>query len=78
MALPKRRHSITRGRKRRTHWKMSVPETVVCLQCKQKRLPHHVCPFCGFYKGKEVIKIETIAERKKRKEKDKEKRKRKK
>ncbi|MDD5355319.1 MAG: 50S ribosomal protein L32 [Candidatus Omnitrophica bacterium] len=69
MALPKRRHSITRGRKRRTHWKVAVAQMVVCPQCKRKKLSHRVCPFCGYYKGKEVIKIETIAERRKRREK---------
>jgi len=69
MALPKRRHSITRGRKRRTHWKVAATQLMVCPQCKQKKLPHRVCPFCGYYKNREVIKIETIAERRKRREK---------
>jgi len=68
MALPKRRHSITRGRKRRTHWKITAAEMVSCPQCKQKKLPHRVCPVCGYYKGREVLKIETVAERKKRRE----------
>ncbi|MBL7130759.1 MAG: 50S ribosomal protein L32 [Candidatus Omnitrophica bacterium] len=77
MALPKRRHSITRGRKRRTHWKIDLSQTVICPQCKQRKLPHRVCPFCGFYKGREVIKIETVEERKKRKEKRRERRKKK-
>ncbi len=69
MALPKRRHSIGRGRRRRTHWKVAVSQMVICPQCKQKNLSHHVCPFCGYYKGREVVKIETIEERKKRREK---------
>jgi len=78
MALPKRRHSVTRGRKRRTHWKVSAPELVVCPQCKQKKHAHHVCTHCGSYKGKEVIKIETVQERKDRREKRKQDRRRKK
>ncbi|MDD5006041.1 MAG: 50S ribosomal protein L32 [Candidatus Omnitrophica bacterium] len=69
MALPKRRHSITRGRRRRTHWKINATQTVVCPQCKQSKLPHHICQFCGYYNGREVIKIETIDERKRRREK---------
>lgn len=68
MALPKRRHSITRGRKRRTHWKISAGATVICPQCKQEKLPHYICPTCGYYNGRGVVKIETIAERKKRRE----------
>lgn len=37
---------------------------VVCPNCKQKHLSHHVCPNCGKYRGRTVIdmskKIETI------------------
>lgn len=69
MALPKRRHSIARGRRRRTHWKIITTQTVVCPQCKQDKLSHHICPSCGYYKGREVVKIETIEERKRRREK---------
>ncbi len=55
MALPKRRHSRARGRKRRTHWKLTAPNVVECPQCHQPKLPHHICPQCGYYKGKLVI-----------------------
>jgi large subunit ribosomal protein L32 len=27
----------------------------VCPQCHQPKLPHHVCPACGYYKSKEVV-----------------------
>ena len=69
MALPKRRHSVTRGKRRRTHWKVKLSQLIVCPQCKQKILPHHACSFCGYYKGREVIKIETVQERRQRREK---------
>jgi len=55
MALPKRRHSRARGRKRRTHWKLTAPNVVECPQCHQPKLSHHICPQCGFYKGEVVI-----------------------
>lgn len=55
MPLPKRRHSSTRGRLRRTGWKLAVPNVVACSNCHQSRLPHHVCPHCGFYDGEKVI-----------------------
>ena len=77
MALPKRRHSITRGKKRRTHWKIGARATVVCPQCKQKKLSHHICPSCGYYKGREVLTIEPVTERKKRREEKKKDRKKK-
>ncbi|MCP4568423.1 MAG: 50S ribosomal protein L32 [FCB group bacterium] len=55
MAVPKRRHSRARGRKRRTHWKLQSPTVVDCSHCKQPKLAHHICPSCGFYKDAEVI-----------------------
>ena len=66
MALPKRRHSKTRGRKRRTHWKIKVSSLSPCPQCKQPKLAHRVCPVCGYYKGKQVIEIK-VKEKKKKK-----------
>ena len=58
MPLPKRRHSKTRGRKRRTHYKMAVPMRSICPQCREVKLPHQICLKCGYYKGREVIAIE--------------------
>lgn len=55
MPVPKRRVAKARGRKRRTHWKLSLPGIVNCPQCHEVKLSHRVCPNCGFYKGKEVI-----------------------
>ncbi|HVO31419.1 MAG TPA: 50S ribosomal protein L32 [bacterium] len=55
MGNPKRRHSKTRGRLRRTHWKMETPNASACPQCGTPRQPHRICPNCGTYKGKEVI-----------------------
>ncbi len=57
MPLPKRRHSKQRGRKRRTHWKLSSLNLATCPQCKQPKVTHRVCPVCGYYKGKQVIEI---------------------
>ena len=55
MALPKRRHSATRGKKRRTHWKLAAPGLQDCPRCSQPKLPHRICPNCGHYKGEEVV-----------------------
>ncbi|HBC47358.1 MAG TPA: 50S ribosomal protein L32 [candidate division Zixibacteria bacterium] len=57
MPLPKRRHSKTRGAKRRTHWKLSKPNLVECPHCHEPRLSHQICPHCGWYKGREVVAI---------------------
>lgn len=62
MALPKRRISKARRDKRRTHWKIMLPTCSVCDHCGKVKLPHRVCPYCGYYKGKEVIKIKEKRE----------------
>jgi large subunit ribosomal protein L32 len=59
MALPKHRHSKTRGRKRRTHWKAQAPTLTKCSHCHQPKPPHVVCPNCGYYGGREYIKPEV-------------------
>lgn len=64
MPNPKRQHSRQRGRKRRTHWKAVLPGLGPCSHCKQLIVPHRVCPFCGFYKGKSVVEMEVVAEKK--------------
>ncbi|MEE9221247.1 MAG: 50S ribosomal protein L32 [candidate division NC10 bacterium] len=56
MGLPKRRHSNARTRKRRAHDALSVPAFTVCPQCRERKLPHRVCPSCGTYRGREVVK----------------------
>jgi large subunit ribosomal protein L32 len=65
MPLPKRRHSKTRGRKRRTHWKLAKINLVPCPQCKELKLIHHVCKVCGYYDGKQVVEIKVKSKEKK-------------
>ncbi len=66
MALPKKRHSKTRGLKRRTHWIVKSQALAVCPQCKQMKVPHNVCTVCGFYDGRQVIEIKVKEKKKKR------------
>jgi large subunit ribosomal protein L32 len=55
MAVPKRRHSKTRGKKRRTNWKLARTAVNVCSHCSSPKLPHRICPNCGYYDGQEVV-----------------------
>ena len=55
MAVPKRRSSKTRGRKRRTHEKAARPSLSVCPSCGEAKLPHRMCPYCGTYNGREIV-----------------------
>ena len=65
MAHPKRRHSKARRDKRRTHDRLNKPELGLCPHCKRPKLTHRVCPYCGYYKGRQVIEI--IPKKKKQK-----------
>jgi large subunit ribosomal protein L32 len=36
----------------------------VCPNCKKIRLPHRVCPHCGYYNGKPVVVMKAKEEKK--------------
>ncbi len=58
MAVPKGKVSKARRDKRRSsHWKLEVPGIVACPKCGAYRLPHRACKACGYYNGREVIKV---------------------
>jgi large subunit ribosomal protein L32 len=59
MANPKRRHSKTRGAKRRSHDALSVTQSVLCENCGAAALPHRVCGACGYYKGRQVMTVKV-------------------
>lgn len=55
MAHPKRKQSKTRRDKRRTHYKAAYLKLAKCSNCSATVRYHHVCPECGYYKGKLAI-----------------------
>jgi len=62
-ALPKKKTSISRKRRRRSHLSAAIPALVVCPQCRSPRPSHHACPICGTYRGREVL---AVGERRRR------------
>jgi len=60
MAVPKRRTSKQRKRKRRTHYKAQNGAQQSCPKCGDPKRPHRVCPTCGHYAGREVVEIEEF------------------
>jgi large subunit ribosomal protein L32 len=30
----------------------------LCPQCREIKLPHRVCPHCGYYRGREIVAVE--------------------
>jgi large subunit ribosomal protein L32 len=55
MPNPKRRHSKSRTRKRRAHFKTAAPSISICANCGEPKLQHRACPSCGFYKGRTMF-----------------------
>lgn len=59
MALPKRRQSRARTRKRRAHDALKRKGTTVCPRCDTVKQPHRICPTCGYYANREVVAMEN-------------------
>jgi len=57
MPNPKRRHSKRRSSSRRAHDHLKTPSLADCPQCHERKLPHRVCPKCGFYQGREIVEV---------------------
>ena len=59
MAVPKRKVSKARRDKRRSStWKLALPGMIKCSKCGEYVLKGRVCKACGYYYGKEVLKVE--------------------
>jgi large subunit ribosomal protein L32 len=58
--LPKRKYAKSRQRERRAHLKAEMPSTVICPQCHNAKLSHRACPSCGYYNGREAVKVDKL------------------
>lgn len=58
MAVPKKKISSARGGSRRSHDTLKSVNLSACSNCREARPSHTVCPHCGWYNGREVIKLE--------------------
>jgi large subunit ribosomal protein L32 len=57
--LTKRKYAKSRQRERRGHMKIPASNIGTCPQCHSPRLSHHACPACGYYDGREAIKVKA-------------------
>ncbi|MBW1764823.1 MAG: 50S ribosomal protein L32 [Deltaproteobacteria bacterium] len=60
MAVPKKKKSKAKRGSRRAHDHISLPNVSNCPQCHEPVLPHHICPGCGTYKGRSILKSEKV------------------
>ncbi|MCX7410387.1 MAG: 50S ribosomal protein L32 [Planctomycetales bacterium] len=58
MAVPKRRQSKGRSRRRRSHDAIKVPQLHHCQQCQTRIQTHVICPTCGYYMGRQLLEVE--------------------
>ena len=58
MAVPKKKTSKAKSRSRRaSNWTLEAPARSVCPQCRHAKLPHVVCPNCGWYGGRQAVDV---------------------
>jgi large subunit ribosomal protein L32 len=55
MAVPKSKVTRSRRGMRRSHHALVAGNPNECGNCGELRRPHHVCPACGHYDGREVV-----------------------
>jgi len=55
MSVPKQHHTKGRRDRRRVRFKIASKKLAACSNCKKMISRHQICPYCGFYKDKEVV-----------------------
>ena len=61
MAVPKSKISKSRRNMRRSHDALSTTAQIECKNCGEIKRPHHVCASCGYYDGREVTGVASVA-----------------
>lgn len=58
MAVPKKKRSKMKTHSHRAGaWRLAAPARSNCPRCGNAKLPHTVCPSCGWYKNRVVIDV---------------------
>jgi len=68
MGLPSKKRTKSSKRRRAAHFALKTINLNQCPKCQKPIRPHRACRFCGFYKGREVIKIKTALDKKNKKQ----------
>jgi len=54
---------------RRSHHKVSEARISACVKCGADHVRHQMCPKCGAYRGREVLDVKSVFEKKEAKRK---------
>jgi large subunit ribosomal protein L32 len=58
MAVPRNRLSNARKNSKRAHHAKKPKSLSACSNCRSLRQPHRICPSCGYYGGRAILKQE--------------------
>ncbi|MBI4312946.1 MAG: 50S ribosomal protein L32 [Chloroflexi bacterium] len=54
---PKKKRTSARKGWRWSHLQQPAATITECAQCHSPKVPHTVCPTCGYYGGREIISM---------------------
>ncbi len=58
MAVPKKKTSKAKSRSRRaSNWVLEPAPRSLCPHCGQVKVPHVVCPACGWYHNRQAVEV---------------------
>lgn len=58
MAVPRNRMSNARKNSKRAHHAKKPKNNTACSNCNAARLPHRICPSCGYYANRSIMRKE--------------------
>ena len=58
--LPKRRRSKASQGSHQAHRHATILKVTDCPHCHKPMVSHRVCPSCGYYRGRDMLKIESV------------------
>ncbi|MEK7174845.1 MAG: 50S ribosomal protein L32 [Patescibacteria group bacterium] len=64
MGVPRARRTKSKQGHRRSHLALKKKVLTACSNCKMPSLPHAVCASCGYYRGKQVVEVSKLKNKK--------------
>ena len=61
MAVQQNKKSRSRKGMRRSHDRVAIPAVIYC-SCGEPTLPHRICPSCGTYRGRQMLRKDDADE----------------